>query len=187
MSYFETLQAAHRERQAKFYGSKTAKIVKFPDKTITTVVKEEHPEPVKVPIKEGVSPERLAEIEAQIRQLHAELRAAKKDGAAESPPAKIITVKEIIKAVSKYYNVPLNHMLSARRLALIVRPRHVAMYLAKELTIQTYPAIGRAFGGRDHTTVMNALVKITHLRTIDPELDQQLVELTAIIEGPSNV
>ena len=61
-------------------------------------------------------------------------------------------------------------MRSARRTANIVRPRQVAMYLAKTLTLRSLPEIGRRFGGRDHTTVLHAVRKITALVAKDVAL-----------------
>jgi chromosomal replication initiator protein len=53
--------------------------------------------------------------------------------------------------------------LSSRRTANVVRPRQIAMYLAKTLTLRSLPEIGRRFGGRDHTTVLHAVRKIETL------------------------
>ena len=69
------------------------------------------------------------------------------------------------------------------RLAHIVLPRQVAMYLAKELTQKSLPEIGDAFGGRDHTTVLHAVRKITAERTTNPELNQQLHVLEQTLKG----
>jgi chromosomal replication initiator protein len=52
---------------------------------------------------------------------------------------------------------------SCGRTANVVRPRQIAMYLAKTLTLRSLPEIGRRFGGRDHTTVLHAVRKIENL------------------------
>jgi chromosomal replication initiator protein len=52
----------------------------------------------------------------------------------------------------------------------VVRPRQVAMYLAKTLTLRSLPEIGRRFGGRDHTTVLHAVRKIENLVNKDSSL-----------------
>lgn len=66
----------------------------------------------------------------------------------------------IIRAVAAHYKVSGLDMISARRTANIVLPRHAGMYLAKMLTPRSLPQIGRAFGGRDHTSVIFAVNKV---------------------------
>jgi len=72
--------------------------------------------------------------------------------------------------VARQYNVSRADLLSSRRTANVVRPRQVAMYLAKLLTLRSLPEIGRRFGGRDHTTVLHAVRKIENLVTTDSAL-----------------
>jgi chromosomal replication initiator protein len=57
---------------------------------------------------------------------------------------------------------------------LAVRPRQVAMYLAKTLTLRSLPEIGRRFGGRDHTTVLHAVRKIENLVSTDTALAEEI-------------
>jgi chromosomal replication initiator protein len=64
--------------------------------------------------------------------------------------------------------------LSSRRTANVVRPRQVAMYLAKSLTLRSLPEIGRRFGGRDHTTVLHAVRKIEGLVGNDMALAEEI-------------
>ncbi|PNE09990.1 MAG: chromosomal replication initiation protein DnaA, partial [Beijerinckiaceae bacterium] len=64
--------------------------------------------------------------------------------------------------------------LSARRTASVVRPRQISMYLSKLLTPRSLPEIGRRFGGRDHTTVLHAVRKITGLVTTDATLSEEI-------------
>jgi chromosomal replication initiator protein len=64
--------------------------------------------------------------------------------------------------------------LSSRRTANVVRPRQVAMYLAKPLTLRSLPEIGRRFGGRDHTTVLHAVRKIEGLVGDDAMLADEI-------------
>jgi hypothetical protein len=75
-------------------------------------------------------------------------------------------IEEIQIAVAKHYGVKRLDILSDRRTANVVRPRQMAMYLCKELTMRSLPEIGRRFGGRDHTTVLHAVRKIAHLATL---------------------
>ena len=65
-------------------------------------------------------------------------------------------------------------LLSSRRTANVVRPRQVAMYLAKTLTLRSLPEIGRRFGGRDHTTVLHAVRKIENLVNTDNALAEEI-------------
>jgi chromosomal replication initiator protein len=67
--------------------------------------------------------------------------------------------------------------LSSRRTANVVRPRQVAMYLAKILTLRSLPEIGRRFGGRDHTTVLHAVRKIETLAGNDSALAEEIESL----------
>lgn len=78
-----------------------------------------------------------------------------------------ITIDDIQRRVSEYYNLRMSDLLSARRARVVARPRQVAMYIAKQLTTRSLPEIGRKFGGRDHTTVMHAVRKIEELRGSD--------------------
>lgn len=87
------------------------------------------------------------------------------------------TIQEIQRAVSSHYNVSRVDILSARRTWNIVRPRQIAMYLARRLTLRSFPEIGRRFGGRDHTTVLHAVRKIEALRLADETLDAEIAEL----------
>ena len=74
-----------------------------------------------------------------------------------------VKIEEIQRIVARQYNVSRADLLSSRRTANVVRPRQVAMYLAKTLTLRSLPEIGRRFGGRDHTTVLHAVRKIEGL------------------------
>ncbi|MDU0342319.1 chromosomal replication initiator protein DnaA, partial [Bosea rubneri] len=71
-----------------------------------------------------------------------------------------VKIEEIQKLVATRYNVSRADILSERRTAAVVKPRQIAMYLAKALTPRSLPEIGRRFGGRDHTTVLHAVRKI---------------------------
>ena len=85
-----------------------------------------------------------------------------------------IRVEDILRVVSKHYNVTRADLLSSRRTANVVRPRQIAMYLAKVLTLRSLPEIGRRFGGRDHTTVLHAVRKIEGLVQGDKGLAEEI-------------
>ena len=77
---------------------------------------------------------------------------------------KLVTVDNIIKTVAEYYKIKVSDLLSKRRTSSLARARQIAMALAKELTNHSLPELGRAFGGRDHTTVLHAFRKIQELK-----------------------
>ncbi|MCY1364946.1 Chromosomal replication initiator protein DnaA [compost metagenome] len=83
--------------------------------------------------------------------------------------------------MARHYNVSKQDLLSNRRTRTIVKPRQVAMYLAKMLTPRSLPEIGRRFGGRDHTTVLHAVRKIEDLVGADGKLAQELELLKRLI------
>ena len=85
-----------------------------------------------------------------------------------------LTVDRIQRAVCEAFSISLTDMSSKRRARAVARPRQVAMYLSKKLTKRSLPDIGRRFGGRDHTTVMHAVKRITELRADDPSFDAQV-------------
>jgi chromosomal replication initiator protein len=87
---------------------------------------------------------------------------------------KRVKIEDIQKLVASHYNVTKADILSARRTANVVRPRQIAMYLAKTLTPRSLPEIGRRFGGRDHTTVLHAVRKIEALAGTDGRLSEEI-------------
>ena len=94
-----------------------------------------------------------------------------------------ISVENIQKTVADYYKIKVADMYSKKRPASIARPRQIAMYLAKELTQKSLPEIGELFGGRDHTTVLHAVRKISAERQKVTELNQQLHVLEQTLKG----
>ena len=93
-----------------------------------------------------------------------------------------ITIDEIQRMVCQFYRVDRTEMASKRRARAVVRPRQVAMYLAKVLTPRSYPEIGRKFGGRDHSTVIHAVRLIEELRTRDADMDGDVRTLLRQLE-----
>src|SRR4051812_20547722 len=87
---------------------------------------------------------------------------------------KRVKIEDIQRIVARQYNVSRADLLSSRRAANVVRPRQVAMYLAKTLTLRSLPEIGRRFGGRDHTTVLHAVRKIEGLVGNDAMLADEI-------------
>ncbi|MDY3331830.1 MAG: chromosomal replication initiator protein DnaA [Pelistega sp.] len=95
----------------------------------------------------------------------------------------LITVENIQKTVADFYKIRVADIYSKSRKADIVRIRHVAMYLAKELTRKSLPELGQAFGGRDHSTIHHAVEKVIKLRATDRELNHDLHVLEQTLKG----
>ncbi|MDQ0503796.1 chromosomal replication initiator protein DnaA [Xanthobacter agilis] len=95
---------------------------------------------------------------------------------------KRVRVDDILRIVAKHYNVSRADLLSQRRTANVVKPRQVAMFLAKTLTLRSLPEIGRRFGGRDHTTVLHAVRKIDRLLGTDRALADEIEVLKRAIQ-----
>ncbi|QFR31619.1 chromosomal replication initiator protein DnaA [Ancylobacter sp. TS-1] len=98
-----------------------------------------------------------------------------------SSEPKRVRVDDILRIVAKHYNVSRADILSQRRTANVVKPRQIAMYLAKMLTLRSLPEIGRRFGGRDHTTVLHAVRKIDGLVGSDRALAEEVETLKRLV------
>lgn len=96
---------------------------------------------------------------------------------------KRVTVDEIQKAVASYFDLSVEDILSKRRTKTVVRPRHIAMYLAKSMTTRSLPDIGRRFGGRDHSTVIHAVTKISELLPSDAVLAEDVEAVRRRLRG----
>jgi chromosomal replication initiator protein len=95
---------------------------------------------------------------------------------------KKVKIEDIQKLVASHYNVSRSDILSERRTAAVVKPRQIAMYLAKVLTLRSLPEIGRRFGGRDHTTVLHAVRKIEKLLGEDTGLHDEVELLKRMLQ-----
>ncbi len=95
---------------------------------------------------------------------------------------KRVKIEDIQKLVANHYNVSRADILSSRRTATVVRPRQIAMYLSKALTLRSLPEIGRRFGGRDHTTVLHAVRKIEALSGKETALAEELELLKRLLQ-----
>jgi chromosomal replication initiator protein len=94
-----------------------------------------------------------------------------------------VAIENIQKTVADYYKIKVSDLFAKKRTQAIVRPRQVAMHLAKELTSLSYTEIGNAFGGRDHTTVLYALRKVDELRSNDTNLRRDYTLLMQVLTG----
>ncbi len=93
-----------------------------------------------------------------------------------------VTIEEIQKKVAAHYSIKFSDMFSSKRSRQIALPRQVAMYLAKKLTTMSLPEIGKNFGGKDHTTVLHAVRKITETMRDDASLEEDIRLLTKILQ-----
>jgi chromosomal replication initiator protein len=94
----------------------------------------------------------------------------------------VITIQQIQKAVAQTYKLTNEELLSKNNARQISHPRQVAMYLCKSLTKHSYPEIGRAFGGKHHTTVMHSVEKIEAQVTTDETLQRLISELSESLQ-----
>ncbi len=92
-----------------------------------------------------------------------------------------ISIDAIQREVARYYNIRQTEMYSKRRARSIVRPRQVAMYLAKILTNYSYPQIGSRFGDRDHTTVMHAVRKVEDMIAEDKQFADDVSMIRSLL------
>jgi chromosomal replication initiator protein len=88
-----------------------------------------------------------------------------------------VTIDAIQKAVAEKFQIKQSQIKEKSNTKKVVYPRQVAMYLVKELTDASLPEIGRAFGGKHHTTVIHSINKIDKARHIDPELNRLIHSL----------
>jgi chromosomal replication initiator protein len=89
------------------------------------------------------------------------------------------TVEHIQDLVAEAFGLTREELLSSSRAARVAWPRQVAMYLAREHTHATLPAIGRSFGGRDHSTVLHAIKRATDRMSTDPDAYDKVTKITA--------
>ena len=89
-----------------------------------------------------------------------------------------ISIPSIQKEVCSFYSISHAELVGNKRSQSIVYPRQIAMYLSRELTDMSLPAIGKEFGGRDHTTVMHAQAKIQKMMKEERDVFNQIQTLT---------
>ena len=94
---------------------------------------------------------------------------------------KTVTIDDIQRKVTDHFNIKMSELLGTRRSRAVARPRQIAMFLAKNCTTKSYPDIGRAFGGRDHTTVMHAVKTVEKLIDTDPAVKEDVKLLEKIL------
>lgn len=169
------LDAAHKARRARWamQGEAIAPIVAPPPSL---------PTPLTSPV---VAPAgRVATARSRILADRPKGPEAGSDNEPETPRApRRIFIRDIQEIVASFYGVTVLDLTCARRTAVLVHPRQVAMYLAKTLTPRSFPEIGRFFGDRDHTTVLHALRKIEGMIARDPAIASEVAALRAEVEA----
>ena len=98
------------------------------------------------------------------------------DVIAASAPRQV-TARQILEATAKAYDLSIEEMCGPSRRRPLVAARQTAMYLFRELTEYSYPAIAREFGDRDHTTVMHAQKKVARLMGEKRQVYEQVTDL----------
>lgn len=96
---------------------------------------------------------------------------------AGEPESEVLTIQEIQRVVANTFKLRVEELVSKSNARQFSRPRQIAMYLCKKLTKHSYPEIGRAFGGKHHTTVIHSFEKIESLKATDPGLQKLVNEL----------
>jgi len=94
-----------------------------------------------------------------------------------------LTAKKIIKTTADHFQIEILDLLGKKRIQELVYPRQLAMYLMRERLHHSYPQIGETFGGKDHTTVMHAVEKITKLKRADARVEKDLSAITQELYG----
>jgi chromosomal replication initiator protein len=94
----------------------------------------------------------------------------------------IITIEQIQKAVALNYRITMGELVAKSNARQYALPRQVAMYICKQLTKHSYPEIGRAFGGKHHTTVMHSVEKIETLVATDSNLRKRVREISEVVQ-----
>lgn len=122
----------------------------------------------------------VRELEGALKRIMAEAKFGKKEITIDlvktalkdvmSIQSRLISIENIQKTTADYYNIRVDDLKSKSRAQSITRPRQLAMALARELTTRSLPEIGRAFGDRDHTTVLYACRKVEELKELDGQM-----------------
>ena len=94
---------------------------------------------------------------------------------------KIITIEHIQRKAAEFFGIKLSDMRAKNRTKAVAFPRQIAMFLARNLTHASLTEVGRAFGGKDHTTVLHAVEKIQALVQDDPKFKKTVDTLTQSI------
>jgi len=95
----------------------------------------------------------------------------------------LFTSKKILKTVTEYFNIEISDLLGSGRKRDLVYPRQIVMFLSRELLNHSYPQIGDALGGKDHSTVMHGVEKITQIMKKDPQVESDIRSIREKLEA----
>ncbi len=99
------------------------------------------------------------------------------------PKSVTLAMEDIQKNVADFYNIKVIDLKSKKKLKTLSHPRQVAMYLCRKYTQKSFPEIGKLFGGKDHSTVMHAVRKISQMMSTDPVFKKDLDSIERIVES----
>lgn len=102
-------------------------------------------------------------------------------------PPKKTGIEDIQRKTAEFYKLDVRDLHSKERSRRVARPRQIAMYLSRELTMRSLPEIGRRFGDRDHTTVLHACRRISELCSTDSVLRQEVDFLKQVLSKPKSM
>jgi chromosomal replication initiator protein len=88
-----------------------------------------------------------------------------------------LSIVDIQNKVASYFHISISDLKGKKRMKSIVMPRQIAMYLAREMTSNSLPKIGKEFGGKDHTTVIHACDKIAEIIKLDSDLRKEISDI----------
>jgi chromosomal replication initiator protein len=117
------------------------------------------------------------------RPIDVELATQVLDEMYPSSGTRTVSIEDIQRAVAAHYGLSVLELISAMRTARIAWPRQVAIHLSRELTHASLPAIGAAFGGRNHATVLHACKRVAERLHNDPQVGGELADVTAAVRG----
>ncbi|KRK88619.1 chromosomal replication initiator protein DnaA [Lentilactobacillus sunkii] len=92
-----------------------------------------------------------------------------------------LSIVDIQNKVASYFHISINDLKGKKRMKSIVMPRQIAMYLAREMTSNSLPKIGKEFGGKDHTTVIHACDKIAEIIKLDADLRKEISDIKSAL------
>ena len=122
------------------------------------------------------APDAVTEWVKRQKAINTELRSAIQESVHGRP-----TVRAILGATARHFNVSTMDLVSARRTAIIVYPRQIVYYLCKTLTLRSLPDIGSQLGGRDHTTILHGVRKIGHLIKCEWQVAYDVAQIEALL------
>lgn len=128
---------------------------------------------------------RLEELDAEARYFKAAVKQAEQPAEIIkiTPQSASLPIAKVQKQVAAFYEIPSDLLRARTRSQAVVLPRQVAMYLARKLTMRSFPEIGRAFGGRDHSTVVHACDKIEHMLATCPDFAAKVKTISETLEA----